>query len=33
VFVGITSSQVPVYVAEISQKEKRGSIIVIRQVS
>lgn len=29
--VGITSSQVPVYLAEISRKEKRGSIIVIQQ--
>ena len=29
--VGITSSQVPVYLAEISRKETRGSIIVIQQ--
>jgi MFS family permease len=29
--VGITSSQVPVYLAEISKKEVRGSIIVIQQ--
>jgi len=29
--VGITSSQVPVYLAEISKKETRGSIIVIQQ--
>lgn len=29
--VGITSSQVPVYLAEISRKEIRGSIIVIQQ--
>jgi MFS family permease len=29
--VGITSSQVPVYLAEISKKEIRGSIIVIQQ--
>jgi len=29
--VGITSSQVPVYLAEIAKKEKRGSIIVIQQ--
>lgn len=27
--VGITSSQIPVYLAEISKKEVRGSIIVI----
>src|SRR6266498_3869020 len=31
VCVGITSSQVPVYLAEIAKKEKRGSIIVIQQ--
>lgn len=30
--VGITSSQVPVYLAEIAKKDKRGSIIVIQQV-
>lgn len=29
--VGITSSQVPVYLAEIAKKDKRGSIIVIQQ--
>jgi sugar porter (SP) family MFS transporter len=29
--VGITSSQVPVYLAEISKKEKRGSILCIQQ--
>ncbi len=29
--VGITSSQVPVYLAEISKKDVRGSIIVIQQ--
>ncbi|CZR58457.1 related to high-affinity glucose transporter [Phialocephala subalpina] len=29
--VGITSSQVPVYLAEIAKKESRGSIIVIQQ--
>jgi MFS family permease len=29
--VGITTSQVPVYLAEISRKETRGSIIVIQQ--
>lgn len=30
--VGLTSSQVPVYLAEIAKKEKRGSIICIQQV-
>ena len=30
--VGIASSQVPVYLAEIAKKEKRGSIICIQQV-
>jgi MFS family permease len=29
--IGITSSQVPVYLAEISRKEIRGTIIVIQQ--
>jgi MFS family permease len=33
VTVGITSSQVPVYLAEISRKEKRGSVIVIQQLA
>lgn len=33
VCVGITSSQVPVYLAEIAKKDKRGSIIVIQQLS
>ncbi|PGH19218.1 hypothetical protein AJ80_04083 [Polytolypa hystricis UAMH7299] len=33
VTVGITSSQVPVYLAEIAKKEKRGSIIVIQQLA
>ncbi|KAL1978863.1 hypothetical protein VTN31DRAFT_1722 [Thermomyces dupontii] len=33
VCVGITSSQVPVYLAEISKKEKRGSILVIQQLA
>ncbi|EAW08471.1 sugar porter family MFS transporter [Aspergillus clavatus NRRL 1] len=33
VCVGITSSQVPVYLAEISKKEKRGSLIVIQQLA
>lgn len=32
VCVGITSSQVPVYLAEIAKKEKRGSILTIQQV-
>ncbi|KAF1989431.1 MFS sugar transporter-like protein [Aulographum hederae CBS 113979] len=31
--VGITSSQVPVYLAEIAKKDKRGSIIVIQQLA
>ncbi len=33
VCVGVTSSQVPVYLAEIAKKEKRGSIIVIQQLA
>lgn len=33
VYVGITSSQVPVYLAESAKKEKRGSIIVIQQLA
>ncbi|EXJ74297.1 uncharacterized protein A1O5_02593 [Cladophialophora psammophila CBS 110553] len=33
VTVGITSSQVPVYLAEISRKEKRGAIIIIQQLA
>lgn len=33
VCVGITSSQVPVYLAEIAKKEKRGSIIIIQQLA
>jgi len=33
VCVGITSSQVPVYLAEIAKHEKRGSIIVIQQLA
>jgi MFS family permease len=33
VCVGITSSQVPVYLAEIAKKDKRGSIIVIQQLA
>jgi len=31
--VGVTSSQVPVYLAEIAKKDKRGSIIVIQQLA
>ncbi|KAL9050118.1 MAG: hypothetical protein Q9162_006824 [Coniocarpon cinnabarinum] len=31
--VGITSSQVPVYLAEIATKDKRGSIVVIQQLA
>ena len=31
--IGITSSQVPVYLAEIAKKESRGSITVIQQWS
>jgi len=33
VCVGITSSQVPVYLAEIAKHNKRGSIIVIQQLA
>ncbi|KAF2835080.1 sugar transporter, partial [Patellaria atrata CBS 101060] len=33
VTVGITSSQVPVYLAEIARHDKRGSIIVIQQLA
>ena len=33
VCVGITSSQVPVYLAEIAKKEKRGSLIIIQQLA
>ncbi|KAF4554648.1 High-affinity glucose transporter-like protein 1 [Elsinoe fawcettii] len=33
VTVGITSSQVPVYLAEIARKEKRGSLIIIQQLA
>lgn len=32
VTVGITSSQVPVYLAEIAKKDKRGAIIIIQQL-
>jgi MFS family permease len=31
--VGITSSQVPVYLAEIAKKDVRGSIVVIQQLA
>ena len=31
--VGITSSQVPVYLAEIAKAEKRGSIVIIQQLA
>ncbi|KAK8085937.1 general substrate transporter [Apiospora phragmitis] len=31
--VGITSAQVPVYLAEIAQAEKRGSIVIIQQLA
>jgi MFS family permease len=31
--VGITSSQVPVYLGEIARKEKRGSLIIIQQLA
>ncbi|KAF2759950.1 general substrate transporter [Pseudovirgaria hyperparasitica] len=31
--VGITSSQVPVYLAEIAKKEKRGSLVIIQQLA
>jgi len=31
--VGITSSQVPVYLAEIAKKEKRGSIVIVQQLA
>lgn len=31
--VGVTSSQVPVYLAEIAKAEKRGSIVVIQQLA
>jgi len=33
VTVGITSSQVPVYLAEIARKEKRGSLVIIQQLA
>jgi len=33
VCVGITSSQVPVYLGEIARKEKRGSLIIIQQLA
>jgi MFS family permease len=31
--VGITSSQVPVYIAEIARREKRGQLIIIQQLA
>lgn len=31
--VGITSSQVPVYLAEIARREKRGALIIIQQLA
>ncbi|KAK3317423.1 general substrate transporter [Cercophora scortea] len=31
--VGITSSQVPVYLAEIAKPEKRGSLVIIQQLA
>jgi MFS family permease len=31
--VGITSSQVPVYLAEIAHKDKRGSLVIIQQLA
>lgn len=33
VTVGITSSQVPVYLAEISKHDQRGAIIIIQQLA
>ena len=33
VCVGITSSQVPVYLAEIASKEKRGGLVIIQQLA
>jgi MFS family permease len=33
VTVGITSSQVPVYLAEISRHDQRGAIIIIQQLA
>ena len=33
VTVGITSSQVPVYLAEIAKAEKRGSLVIIQQLA
>jgi MFS family permease len=31
--VGITSSQVPVYLAEIAHKDKRGSLVIVQQLA
>ncbi|KAF2150933.1 MFS transporter [Myriangium duriaei CBS 260.36] len=33
VCVGITSSQVPVYLAEIARKEKRGQLVIVQQLA
>ncbi|TKA30042.1 hypothetical protein B0A50_02761 [Salinomyces thailandicus] len=33
IWVGITSSQVPVYLAEIARKEKRGALIIVQQLA
>lgn len=33
VCVGITSSQVPVYLAELAKKDKRGSLVIIQQLA
>ena len=33
VTVGITSSQVPVYLAEVAKHDKRGSVIIIQQLA
>jgi MFS family permease len=33
VCVGITSSQVPVYLAEIARKERRGTVIIVQQLA
>ena len=31
--VGVTSSQVPVYLVEIARREQRGSIVIIQQLA
>lgn len=33
VCVGIISSEVPVYLAEIAEKEKRGAVVIIQQLT